>query len=719
MVNYQEFMVADLDKKIKTIIKKLPTKPGIYKMMGKDGSVLYIGKAKNLKKRVQTYFRDSAKLTVRKTKMIARTHDIEYITVDSELEALILESNLIKELKPRYNVMLKDDKNFVYIKVFDEDFPRIKIVRQVEKDSAKYYGPKTSAKKARKTVEVLRGLFPIRDCDLGIRHVEDGINGSSVEVYKKTIKFPCLQSHINTCCAPCIGEVSKEDYDGMVGQICRFLEGKSDHLLAMLRGDMEIAVREKRFEDAARMRDKIQSIESVLEKQKISEADDVNQDVLGYYMGIGKVFVNLFVIRSGKLIDNEQFVLNVNDVAEEDLSEVFEGFLRDYYGKSSFRPDSVLLPFAIEGEKLISEMLGVKIFYPKKGEKHKLVEMSMKNAEHYYKQMMVKWESDKAYDPLKALESLQKELGLKKKIKRIETYDISHNSGEFTIGAMTVMMNGEPKNKDYRHFKIKTVDGIDDYASLAEVLSRRLKYILTAIPKGVTMRKGLKKDTDAVLAILKKENLNSDDLVMKDSVILESKKKIVGFGRLRHHEDDKDTINSLWVSPVVRKKGLGHLVLWNLVSRSKAKRIYIGCNTANAPFYEKFGFRHVRKYPKFMENPKYCVSGACGLSEYGVFAYERNDDKVFKTVPDLVLVDGGKGQLTKVADVWKRFNAKIPLVAMDKSGKKLWKTKGGKVADSGLKSDSQPFYLLQRSIDEAHRFSNRLREELQLKKMTS
>ncbi len=706
-------MLPDIEKKIKTILKKLPGKPGVYKFIGKDDSVLYIGKAKDLKKRVTTYFNKNAKHSIRIEKMLSKVHGIEYITVDSELEALILESNLIKELKPRYNVMLKDDKNFVYIKITDEDYPRIKVVRRVEKDGAKYYGPKTSAKKTRKTVEVLRSLFPIRDCDLDIKS-----KGEDVTVSNKVIKYPCLQHHINTCCAPCINNCGKHDYDWMVDQILRFLGGNAQHIIKTLQNDMQIAVNERRFEDAARVRDKIQSVEAILEKQKVSEASDVNQDVLGYYIGIGKVFINMFIVREGKLVDSENFSITVKDVSDEDLSEVIEGFLRDYYSRCSFLPDSVLLPFNLEGEKLLSEMLGMKVLAPKRGEKHKLVEMSNKNAMHYYKQMMVKWESDKAYDPLKALADLTKTLGIKKKIKRIEGYDISHLGGEFTVGAMVVLDKGEPKNSDYRHFKLKTVSGGDDYGALSEVLSRRLKYLFSVNPKGITVRRGLKKDLKSVEKILTEHGLPSDDLIMKDFVILESKKKIIGTGRLVNQDKKRDVIQSLWVSPKMRGKGLGHVILQALIDKSKATRIYIGCDSEKTGFYEKFGFKILKKVPGFLKDLNENCTVSCKRLEY--FVYEKITGKVFGKTPDLVLLDGGKGQLSTIAKTWKNFGAeKIPLIAMDKSGKKVWKLKDGKVVDSGLNADSQPFYLLQRVTDEAHRFSNRLREDLHIKKLTT
>lgn len=714
-----EIMVANTDKKIQRIVAKLPGKPGVYKMLDGSGAVLYLGKAKDLKKRVQSYFRKGAKHTVRISNMLSKVEDIKYVVADSELEAVLLEFNLIRELKPKYNVLLKDGKNFVYAKVtVGEDFPKVKIVRQFENDGSRYFGPKTSAKKLKKSIEVIRGLFPIRDCDLGIRHIADRENYTSeVEVTKKTIKFPCLQYHIKTCVAPCVGACTKEDYWGMVKHVVKFLSGDASDILDILKEDMEIAVREKRFEEAAKVRDKIQSIEGVLERQKVSAPEDLNQDVLGYFVGAGKVFVNLFVVRRGRLIDSEGFILDARDATEEDLPEVFESFMVEFYEKCAVKPDSVLLPVDILDKKLLEKMLSVKILTPKKGEKSDLVKLSNKNAEHHYKQTMVQWEADKQYDPVKALAGLRKKLGLKKKIRRMEGYDISHTSGEFTSGAMVVMEGGEPKNKDYRQFKMRSAGGGDDYAALAEVLGRRLRYLFMPVPKGVEVRRGLKKDEEEIWKIIKKEQLFSGEMIMKDFVVLEEKEKIIGFGRLTNNTKTQDTINSLWVSKKKRGSGLGHVLLHHLIKKSKAKRIYIGCLLDNAPFYEKFGFTQVKKVPDFMKKThEECER--CYVGDIGVFVFDKKADASFGKVPDLIVLDGGKGQLSAGLKVAEKFGCEVPILAMDKGGKKVWfKSEGSRVQDLGISADSQEFFLIQRLIDEAHRFSNKLRENLQLNKI--
>ncbi|MBU1018578.1 excinuclease ABC subunit UvrC [Patescibacteria group bacterium] len=709
-------MVANTNKKIQRIVGKLPSGPGIYKMIDSQDRVLYIGKAKDLKKRIQSYFRKGAKHTVRIENMLLKVENLKYVTTDSELEAVILEYNLIKELKPKYNIDLKDDKSFVYAQVtVGEDFPKIKIVRNPAKDGSSYFGPKTSAKKLKKTIEVLRDLFPVRDCDLGIRHISDREDYTSeVEVTKKTIKYPCLQHHINTCIAPCIGNCTKEDYDGMTRKVIAFLEGKTSGILDLLKEDMEIAVREKRFEDAARVRDKIQATTGVLERQKVSTPEDLNQDVVGCFVGSGKVFLNLFIVRGGRLIDSENFILDARDASEGDLPEVISSFMQNYYEKCGIKPDSVLVPVDLLEKGILEKYLKVKILTPKRGEKNDLVRLSSRNAENHYKQTMVQWEADKQYDPVKALAGLQKKVGLKKKIRRMEGYDISHLGGEFTSGSMVVMDKGEPKNKDYRYFKLRTVSGGDDYAALSEVLGRRLAYVFMPVPKGIKVRRGLKKDEKEIWKVIKKENLFQGEMVMKDFVVLEEKGKIVGVGRLTNNTKTQDTINSLWVSPKMRGKGLGHVLLYYLTKKSKAHRVYIGCLVSKAGFYEKFGFAQVKKVPDFMkekhEECKRCYSGPIG-----VFVFDKKSDASFGKIPDLIVLDGGKGQLSAGEKVAKKFGCEVPILAMDKSGKKAW----FKGKDLGLKADSQEFFLLQRLMDEAHRFSNKLREGRQVAGLTA
>lgn len=706
-------MVTEIYTKIQRILKKLPAKPGVYKMLDKAGVVLYVGKAKDLRKRISSYFRDGANLTIRISKMVSRVDDISYIVVDSELESLILESNFIKELKPKYNVMLKDDKNFCYVKIFvSEDFPKVKIVRQVDKDGERYFGPKTSTKKVYKTLEVLRSLLPFRDCDLGIKHISDNGAGSNVDVYRKSIKYPCLQYHINACIAPCAGVCTKNVYWFIINKVCKFLEGDSSEILNMLKNDMEVAVRERKFEDAAKIRDKLVAVNGILERQKISGVGEVNQDVIGFYFGAGKVFLNLFLVRKGRLIDSENFTLDVPDVSEGDASEVIESFLRDYYEKCSFKPDSVLLPFELKG-KVLTDLIKVKIVAPKGGEKSKLVEMSNKNAENFYKQMLVRWEADKVYDPAKALLDLEKRLSVK--IKRIEGYDISHFSGDFTVGAMAVFYNGEPVNDDYRHFKMRLAKGADDYASLKEILDRRLKYVFTPVVEGMILRRGFKKDEPVVKKMLNCEGLNASTMVMKNFVIIEAKKKIIGCGRLFHF-GGKDVIASLLVDENMRGKGLGHILLQTLVGKSKAKRIYIGCCPVNAVFYEKFGFKSIKEAPSFVKELDRNCTVSCEALEY--FVYEKKADKSFSTKPDLIVIDGGKGQLSSLVPVFNKFKVKIPVVSVDKGGMKIFHLNSGKVKSLDIKSDSQVFYLLRRVTDEAHRFSNKLREELQIKSLT-
>jgi len=693
-------------------LNKIPSRPGIYKMIDKDGAVLYVGKAKDLKKRVGSYFRRSAKLTIRISKMISKVVDVNYICTDSELEAMMLELNLIKDLRPKYNILLKDDKNFCYIKITaGEDFPGVYITRKIEKDGSKYYGPKTSMSKVKHTLEVLKDFFKFRDCDLGIKALDNG-----VEVYRKTIKYPCLQYHINACVGPCTGTCKKEDYAVLVEGVMRFLDGDSDWIVDMLKKKIERAVKDRKFEEAAKIRDKITAMNDILEKQKISNVLDTNQDVVGLYVGLGKVFVNLFIIRNGKLIDSENFILDAKEASDDDIGEILSGFLKNYYSECESMPNSVLVPFEMEDKSELEDWLGVKIVAPKRGEKSDLVEMSCKNAEHFCKKMTVKWESENKFDPKEVLGEMAEALKINGKIKRIEGYDISHMNGEFTVGSMAVMENGEPKNGDYRSFNIKSLKDkkIDDYASLIEVLSRRLKYLYAPSVSRVIARKGLKKDEKVVKKMLDREGLNSVNMVMRDFVVVESGKKIVGCGRLIRF-GNRDVISSLFVDKKMRGTGLGHLILHALVKRSKAKRIYIGCHPKNAGFYEKFGFRLIREVPSFVKELDSNCTISCNVLAY--FVYEKKVDKSFSVRPDLVLIDGGRGQLSSVAKVWGAFNSKIPLISLDKSGKKVF-VFDGEIKETDIKADSNVFYLLMRVIDEAHRFANGLREKQHINFLT-
>ena len=338
-----------MPKKSKFTIKniKIPGCPGIYKMIDKEGRVLYIGKAKNLKKRVSSYFRQSKDKGVRINKMIQQITDIQFITVDSELEAILLETNLIKELRPKYNILMRDDKNFVYIKINqNEDFPTLEIVRKVQKDGAKYFGPKTAKWKVEKTFDLLHKIFLFRNCQLGIFWRGD----HQIDITNKVIKYPCLEYHIKRCCAPCIGLINKEEYKKMINSIIDFLNGKYEDVLEKLKEDMMQAAAEKKFEIAAKLRDQLLAVQDIMQKQKISSPDQINQDLISFVVKNAKIFFNLFMVRDGKLINQENFIFETTVLTKDSGlggmtidAEIYEAFIEQYYVTAADIPNEILI----------------------------------------------------------------------------------------------------------------------------------------------------------------------------------------------------------------------------------------------------------------------------------------------------------------------------------------------------------------------------------------
>lgn len=606
-------------KKLSAIVKGLPSGPGVYKFVG-DGRVLYVGKAKNLKSRVQTYFRKDDKRVMRLKKMVEGADDLEYIEVDSELEAFILETNMIKELKPKYNVLMKDDKNYVYIKITQgEDYPRIEVVRKMEKDGARYFGPKTSATSAREMIDLLHKLFRFRNCKLGIKALDakDTDGNLKVEITNKVINFPCLEYHIKRCDAPCIGKITPEEYQKNIDEIIAFLEGKHGKVIEFLKVRMGEAVAAKNFEYAAKLRDKLLAVERVQERQKISEATHENRDVISFVIQGDKAFFNLFVVRDGKLINQENFVIDTKlkglvDPEDVDLrSELLERFMKDYYEHTADFPKEILVSeeeIDVEFMEMWLEMhaeVKVKIRVPKKGKKSKLLELSLKNAQSFAKQCQIKWDSDEART-VGACAELAEALGIPE-IKRIECFDISHLSGHETVASMAVFENGKPKKSDYRHFMIKTLSkgDIDDFKSMEEVLARRLKYLVgkqeseldkvKAGWKGWKLRK-VKKDELKVVNKLKKAGGWNPAESVKGYFLLENEGEVRGLVCL-DQKGDVFHLKNVFLEEDVRGQGLGKFMISKVLSSMKEDQLYIVTGKRLQEYYEDFGFSVVKKVP--------------------------------------------------------------------------------------------------------------------------
>lgn len=698
--NYTKMPDKKTKEKLEAIVKSLPGTPGVYQFFG-EGKILYVGKAKNLKNRVRTYFRKDDKRVLRIEKLMEKADDLKYIEVDTELEAFILETNLIKELHPKYNVLMKDDKNYAYIKVTqNEDFPMIEVVRKMEKDGAKYFGPKTSAGKAREMIDLLHKLFRFRNCRLGLRAVEKGSDyerdndqNIKVEVTNKVINYPCLEYHIRRCDAPCIGKVTPEEYRRNMDGIIAFLEGKHGDVIEHLKKRMAEAVLAKNFEYAAILRDKLLAVENVQEKQKISEATFASRDVISFVIMGDKAFFNVFVIRDGKLINQENFIVDTQlkglvDPRDKDLkAEILERFMRDFYENSGDLPKEILV--SEEGidtgflEKWLSmtanSMVGsatlphkasfapcvtVKIHAPKKGDKSKLLELSLKNAESFAAQCEVKWDTEQART-IGACTELGEVLGISRVsgqpyVRRIECFDISHISGHETVASMAVFEDGKPKKSDYRHFTIRTVGkgDIDDFKSMEEVIARRLKYLkgvedIFAKWKGYKVRKAKKDELAKVNELKKSGGWNSADNVNGYFLMENPEGETVGVccivekSRRRDIQDvehDKLSIyhfKNLYIADSERGKDLGRFMISKVISEVESPVVYIVTGLELLEYYEEFGFKPLKSadVPHVLaESVKACekkYSGAVVMrfdkesmySKYGRLKVKRSKDE--------------------------------------------------------------------------------------------
>lgn len=447
-------------------LKKLPAKPGVYIMHDADDTIIYVGKAISLKNRVRQYFQGSRNLGIRKEQMVEQIARFEYIITDSELEALVLECNLIKEHTPKYNILLKDDKTYPFIKVtVGEDYPRIQIVRRVKKDKSRYYGPYSSAMAVKDVVELTTKLYRLRTCS---RNLPKDIGRER----------PCLYHQIHQCDAPCQGYISKEEYRKKVDKLLDFLNGNHKEILKELEEKMMSASQEMNFEDAAQYRDLIQSVKRIGERQKITDQHGEDKDVIAVAQDGEDAVAQVFFIRGGKLIGRDHFYLKVD---KEDLrSQIISSFLKQFYAGTPFIPKEIMIQEEIEDSEVISQWpekrkgRKVHIRIPKKGTKEKLVELAQRNAELVLSQDKERIKREEGRT-IGAVKEIALKLGLPG-MERIEAYDISNISGFQSVGSMIVYEKGKPKRSDYRKFRIKSVQGPNDYASMEEVLTRRFVH---------------------------------------------------------------------------------------------------------------------------------------------------------------------------------------------------------------------------------------------------
>ena len=456
----------ELPETLQKTLEGLPPKPGCYLMKDQKGRVLYVGKAVSLRSRVRSYFQPSAQHSRKTRMMLEQVAEVEWIVVGSELEALILEMNLIKRHRPKYNVRLKDDKRYPYIKVhWGDPFPKVTVTRRLEDDGSRYYGPYTSVWAVHQTLDVLRRIFPYLTCDRVITG-ED--------------RRACLYYDIKLCSGPCIGAVDQEEYRAMIQDLCRFLEGHTTPIVERLEEDMLKASEDLQYERAAAIRDQLAAIEKVVEGQKVVSQKKIDSDVIAFAREKGDACVQVFFIRAGRLIGREYFLLEGTDEAED--TEILESFLKQFYGKTPYVPSRVMLPREIEETNIIEAWLTkrrqgqakVQITVPRRGRNRDLVEMAAENAADTLSMLRSKWELDRTKH-VQALAELQDALDLAEPPNRIECYDISNLQGTAAAGSMVVFEQGVPNKRLYRKFNIKSVVGQDDFASMEEVLRRRFR----------------------------------------------------------------------------------------------------------------------------------------------------------------------------------------------------------------------------------------------------
>jgi excinuclease ABC subunit C len=458
-------MSPSVSDHLQGILSTLPQKPGCYIMKDQNGQVIYVGKALNLRNRVRSYFRNTTEMYGKTIQLVKHIADIEWIVVGSELEALIFEMNLIKKHRPHYNIRLKDDKRYPYIKVhWSMTYPKITVTRRMENDGSRYFGPYTSVWAVHQTLDILRRIFPYLTCDREIT----GKDGRA-----------CLYFDIHLCSGPCIGSVDQIHYRQTIEDLCQFLEGHTGEVVNHLKTEMEESAEALRFEQAAVLRDRVMAIERVVEKQKVISSEQIDSDVIAIARGNGEACVQIFFIRSGKLIGREYFILEGTEL--EGDNEIISQFITQFYSEAANVPSQLLLPHEIEEAQIIKQWLKtrrggqkVEIIVPRQGTPQELVEMATENAVETLRALRTQWDNDTNRQS-EALAELQQALSLPAPPNRIECYDISNTQGTAAVASMVVFEQGVPSKKYYRRFNIQSVCGPDDFASMKEALTRRFR----------------------------------------------------------------------------------------------------------------------------------------------------------------------------------------------------------------------------------------------------
>ncbi len=717
------YNMSEKNKQIKYLLKKIPHQPGVYKMKNKEENIIYIGKAKDLYKRVNSYFKNIDKHHIYTQKLIENITDIEYIIVTSELESLILETNLIKEYRPKYNILMKDDKNFAYIKItINEDYPRILTVRKVLKDKAKYFGPKTASSQIYATLKILRKIFPFRTCSLDIKDL--GINPDynaqtvqnsiqNIKVTHANITYPCLDFHIHRCLAPCIGKLSKEEYFKLIQQIISFLEGKYQNVITTLTANMQSAAKNRQFEHAAKIRDKIVFIQNTFEKQNIATPDHQNSDVINFYLDEAKAYFNIFQVREGKIIDQQNIILKIENSIEPNNKnpiptsiQILNSFLQQFYNENTDIPSNIILPEKINNQKIITQWLSdlkgkkVKLLTPQRGGKDKLLKLSLENARSFANQSRTHWEAKLMPNRTQGLENLAQALHLNKIPKRLECYDISHLSGTYTVASMVVFENGLPKKDHYRHFKISLENPgkPNDFLSMQEVILRRLKYIKpqTQYIDYKIIHSSLQK---------RKSSQSSDKPTsFKKYKILFQKKQLMELVIISNNK------LKTFFQPLKLREEHFKAVFKKIIYKFNSRRLYFICPSNQQKRYEQLNCQRVRKLSEKISLKSNQIIMVFDKSKYF-------EDQSFKQIPDLIVIDGGKGQLSSAIKAMQNYKLEIPIISLAKKQEEIFIPKNSNPLT--FPENEPARLLLQHLRDEAHRFAIEYNRKLRHNNYTS
>ncbi|MBT3349196.1 excinuclease ABC subunit UvrC [bacterium] len=697
--------------------KKIPTDAGCYLFFDVAGTILYVGKAKNLRNRVRSYFQKTEK-SPKTESLVKKISRIETRVVESETEALILENNLIKKWQPRYNILLRDDKNFLYLRITNELFPRLEITRRIVRDGSFYLGPKTSAKKFRATIAFCQKIFQIRTCRLEFSKC------GTVAKNPEKRSLPCLDFHIKKCSGPCAAKISTENYRADVERMKKFLRGDTREVLVSLREKMMKLAAEKNFETAARTRDLIQSIESSTQSQSVQFSDLVARDFVHFFRDGKSAFFVRLVFRNGKFLDQNEVEFHAEKFESD--SELIEKFLLQFYERVDEMPSEIFLPERPENAEELAEILHVKLQIPERGEKKKVLQLARKNAEKFFKTRELEIES-RAENFANALPELAEILKLPALPRRIEGYDISHFAGKETVASQIVFVDGEPKKSEYRRFKIRSLapGEIDDFKSMNEVLARRFSVFAKNLQnkKLDNFADFLQKNKKLLQQFLQFQKIMSG----VDFWLLGGLAAAFSVGRFWRQHEDFDVL--------VEKKN------WK-----KTQKLLIAAgfekteNTENFFTFSKKGFPPIDVSPLGVTLPigKFSKKNTdSGLKKIGetsarvlnfqtlleikrTLAASRENEKdgrdlkimtEFQTgekLPDLIVIDGGKGQLSAVLKVFANishpgFDPKKQIVALAKQEEEVFVP--GQSDPIDLPADSAASKLLQRCRDEAHRFA--------------